>query len=99
MGDGSVRRLNLTIGQINEAFGRSGNEAAAANPEPGDPNDTFIDLYVALATVPTIGRSLLGADGYEQLKARLQPEQQADHRGGGWRLLLQGLGLCPRGHL
>ena len=77
MGDGSVRRLNLTIGQINEAFGRSGNEAAAANPEPGDPNDTFIDLYVALATVPTIGRSLLGADGYEQLKARLQPGQQA----------------------
>ena len=77
LGDGSVRRLQLTIGQINEAFGRSGNEAAAANPEPGDPNDTFIDLYVALATVPTIGRSLLGADGYEQLKARLQPGQQA----------------------
>jgi NosR/NirI family nitrous oxide reductase transcriptional regulator len=77
LADGSVQRLHLTIGQINDAFGRSGNEAAAANPEPGDPNDTFIDLYVALATVPTIGRSLLGADGYEQLKARLQPGQQA----------------------
>ena len=77
LGDGSVRRLHLTIGEINEAFARSGNEAAAANPEPGDPNDTFIDLYVALATVPTIGRSLLGADAYEQLKARLQPGQQA----------------------
>ena len=77
LGDGSVRRLHLTIGEINEAFARSGNEAAAANPEPGDPNDTFIDLYVALATVPTIGRSLLGADGYEQLKTRLQPGQQA----------------------
>jgi NosR/NirI family transcriptional regulator, nitrous oxide reductase regulator len=77
LGDGSVRRLHLTIGEINEAFAHSGNEAAAANPEPGDPNDTFIDLYVALATVPTIGRSLLGADGYEQLKARLQTGQQA----------------------
>ena len=77
MGDGSVRRLHLTIGEINDAFARSGNEAAAANPEPGDPDDTFIDLYVALATVPTIGRSLLGADAYEQLKARLQPGQQA----------------------
>ena len=77
LGDGSVRRLHLTIGEINEAFARSGNEAAAANPEPGDPNDTFIDLYLALATVPTIGRSLLGADGYEQLKTRLQPGQQA----------------------
>jgi NosR/NirI family nitrous oxide reductase transcriptional regulator len=77
LGDGSVRRLHLTIGEINDAFARSGNEAAAANPEPGDPKDTFIDLYVALATVPTIGRSLLGADAYEQLKARLQPGQQA----------------------
>jgi NosR/NirI family nitrous oxide reductase transcriptional regulator len=77
LADGSVQRLHLTIGQINDAFARSGNEAAAANPEPGDPNDTFIDLYVALATVPTIGRSLLGVDGYEQLKARLQPGQQA----------------------
>jgi len=75
--DGSVRRLHLTIGAINEAFARSGNAAAAANPEPGDPNDTFIDLYLALATVPTIGRSLLGQDGYEQLKARLKPGQQA----------------------
>ena len=28
-------------------------------------------------TVPTIGRSLLGDEGYEQLKARLKPGQQA----------------------
>ena len=77
LGDGSVRHLQLTIGEINEAFAKSGNQAAAANPEPGDPNETFIDLYVAPVTVPTIGRSLLGDDGYEQLKARLKPGQQA----------------------
>ena len=77
LGDGSVRRLQLTIGEINEAFGKSGNPAAAANPEPGNPNETFIDLYVAPVTVPTIGRSLLGDEGYEQLKARLKPGQQA----------------------
>src|SRR6185503_18848875 len=60
VGDGSVRRLHLTIGEVNEAFARSGNRAAADNPEPGDAGDTFIDLYVAPASVPTIGRSLLG---------------------------------------
>jgi len=60
VGDGSVRRLHLTIGEVNEAFARSGNAAAADSPEPGDPDDTFIDLYVAPASVPTIGRSLLG---------------------------------------
>jgi NosR/NirI family nitrous oxide reductase transcriptional regulator len=77
LGDGSIRRLHLTVGEVNEAFARSGNAAAAANPESGDPDQTFIDLYVALATVPTIGRSLLGEEAYEQLMARLKPGQQA----------------------
>ncbi len=41
------------------------------------PATRFIDLYVAPVSVPTIGRSLLGDDGYERLKARLKPGQQA----------------------
>jgi NosR/NirI family nitrous oxide reductase transcriptional regulator len=77
LGDGSVRRLHLTVGEVNEAFSKSGNRAAADNPEPGDPGDTFIDLYVAPVSVPTIGRSLLGEEGYERLRARLKPGQQA----------------------
>lgn len=77
LGDGSVRRLSLTIGEVNEAFAKSGNQAAADNPEPGEPSDTFIDLYVAPVSVPTIGRSLLGDEGYERLKSRLKPDQQA----------------------
>ncbi|MGJ4930480.1 4Fe-4S binding protein [Bradyrhizobium sp. HKCCYLS2038] len=77
LGDGSVRRLHLSIGDVNDAFAKSGNAAAAQNPEPGGADDTFIDLYVALASAPTIGRSLLGDDGYQRLKARLQPGQQA----------------------
>jgi NosR/NirI family nitrous oxide reductase transcriptional regulator len=76
-GDGSVRRLHLSIGDINDAFAKSGNAAAAQFPEPGDADDSFIDLYAALVSVPTIGRSLLGDDGYQRLKARLQPGQQA----------------------
>ena len=67
----------LTVGEVNEAFAKAGNQEAADNPEPGDPTDTFIDLYVAPVSVPTIGRSLLGDEGYEQLKARLKPGQQA----------------------
>ncbi len=75
--DGSVRRLHLTISDVNEAFTKAGDTAAAQNPEPGDPSDTFIDLYVALVTAPTIGRSLLGDDGYQRLKESLKPGQQA----------------------
>lgn len=75
--DGSVRRLTLTVGAVNDAFAKSGNSAALANPEPGEPGDTFIDLYAAPASVPSIGRSLLGAAGYERLRERLKPGRQA----------------------
>jgi len=77
LGDGSVRRLHLSIGEVNEAYERSGNARAAANPEPGDPDDTFIELFAALVSAPTIGRSLLGDEGYERLAHHLAPGQQA----------------------
>ncbi len=77
IGDGSIRRLHLTVGDVSTAFARAGKPDAAANTETGDPNDTFIDLYVALATVPTIGRSLLGDAAYRQLEQRLKPGQHA----------------------
>jgi NosR/NirI family nitrous oxide reductase transcriptional regulator len=77
LGDGSVRRLSLTIGEVSEAFAKAGNQAAADNPEPGEADDPFIDLHVAPVSVPTIGRSLLGDAAYEQLRGRLKPGQQA----------------------
>lgn len=77
LGDGSIRRLHLSLADINEAYEKSGNAAAIAHPETGNPTEDFIDLYVADVAVPTIGRSLLGDDGYGRLKARLKPGQQA----------------------
>ena len=77
VGDGSIRRLILSVADVNKAFEKSGNAGAAARPEEGDPEDTFIDLFVADVAVPTIGRSLLGDDGYNRLAGRLKPGQQA----------------------
>lgn len=77
LGDGSVRRLHLSIGEINQAFERSSNQAAKDYPEAGNPDDTFIDLYVALASVPSIGPSLLGDPTWQHLKSELKPGQQA----------------------
>ena len=77
LGDGSVRRLFLSVADINKTFENTGNAAATAHPEAGDPDETFIDLYVADVAVPTIGRSLLGDDGYQRLVGRLKPGQQA----------------------
>jgi NosR/NirI family nitrous oxide reductase transcriptional regulator len=78
LGDGSIRRLHLSIADVNQAFEKSDKAAAAANPEPGDPEDTFIDLYVALVSVPTIGKSLLGEEGYERLRDRLKHGEDED---------------------
>jgi NosR/NirI family nitrous oxide reductase transcriptional regulator len=85
LGDGSIRRLHLSIADINRAFEQSGNQEAVAHPETGNADDSFIDLYAALASVPSIGRSLLGDAGWEQLKQRLKPGQQA--------ILIAGQGL------
>ena len=76
-GDGSIRRLTIDIGQINSAFAETGDERAISRPEPGDPKDTYIDLHTALVSVPTIGRSLLGENEYQNLTEWLKPGEHA----------------------
>jgi NosR/NirI family nitrous oxide reductase transcriptional regulator len=78
LGDGAIRKLHLSIGEINQAFEKSGKAEATASPEPGDPGETFIDLYVALVSVPTIGKSLLGEAAYKRLRARLDHDDDDD---------------------
>ena len=77
LGDGSVRRLRITVGEINDSFAKSGNPEAARYPQVGASDDTFIDLYVAQVGVPSIGRSLLSDAQYQELQQRLKPGQQA----------------------
>lgn len=77
VGDGSVRSLRLSVGEVSKAFEDAGRAQAAARPETGNPEDRFIDLHVAPVSVPTIGLSLLGERGYERLRGRLKPGQHA----------------------
>ena len=77
IGDGSVRRLSLSVGEVTAGFAAAGKEKAAARPESEDPEERFIDLYAALVSAPVIGRSLLGDAEYGNLLARLEPGQHA----------------------
>ena len=77
VGDGSVRSLRLSVGEVSQAFADAGLSAAAGRPETPNPEDRFIELYVAPVSVPSIGRSLLGEAGYERLAAKLKPGQGA----------------------
>ena len=97
LGDGSVRRLSISVGDINDAFAKSGNPLAAEHPEEGPADDSFIDLFVALANVPTIGRSLLGEAGYNQLSQRLKDGQAAIIVAGSGRYSFKGSGYVRGG--
>ena len=77
IGDGSVRSLRLSVGEVSEAFREQGQAAAAQRPEKSNPEEQFIELYTAPVSVPTIGRSLLGDVQYERLRQSLKPGQQA----------------------
>lgn len=76
LGDGSIRRLNLTRGQVDSAFrNTAAAEVEVATPEQAD--DSFIDLYVTHLNPPTIGRNLLGESQYRTLMSELKPGEQA----------------------
>ncbi len=77
LGDGSVRHLSLSVGDVTEAFKRAGDQEAADHPESTDPAAPFIDLYVAPVSVPAIGKRLLGDAGVAALQQSLKPGQQA----------------------
>lgn len=97
LGDGSVRRLSLSVDDINAAFVKSGNKLAIDHPEAGPGSDVFIDLYVAQVTVPGVGRSLLGDPDYQSLKDNLKPGQQAIIVGGTGRYSFKGSGYVRGG--
>ena len=96
LGDGSLRRLSISLADVNQAFEAISPEAAA-RPEAGDPKETFIDLYAALASVPTIGRSLLGVREYQNLKSATQPDQAAVLIAGRGRYSFKGSGYVRGG--
>lgn len=76
-GDGSIRRMTLDVGQVNRAFAETGDKRAIARPEPGEPGNTFIDMQLALVSVPSIGRSLLGDAEYQNLTNWLNEGEHA----------------------
>ncbi|MFT5657096.1 MAG: NosR/NirI family nitrous oxide reductase transcriptional regulator [Gammaproteobacteria bacterium] len=75
--DGSVRRLKITLAEVNAAFDKTGNIPAIDQAEEGEPNEIFIELYAGLVSAPSIGRSLLGEAEYQNMLKRLEPNQAA----------------------
>jgi len=75
-GNGSIRRLLLTKGQVDDSFQGTPAEGVDA-AAPDERNEPLIDLYAAYLNVPTIGRNLLGENQYEWLTSELEPGEHA----------------------
>ena len=97
LGDGSVRKLKVSVGEINRAFESSGKPLVADFPEEGVPDDVFIELYAATVTIPAIGRSLLGDREYTNLMKKLEPGQAAILLAGDGRYSFKGSGYVRGG--
>ena len=76
LGEGSVRRMKLTRGQVDDAFKGSDAEGIDTTPKKqrGKP---LIDLYTAYLDVPTIGRNLLGESQFQWLTGELKEGEHA----------------------
>jgi len=95
--EGSVQRLFISVAQINQAFKDNGNPLALAFPEEGDANDIFIELYAAVVSIPSIGKSLIGENEYRNLQKKLKPGEQAIMLAGDGRFSFKGSGYVRGG--
>jgi NosR/NirI family nitrous oxide reductase transcriptional regulator len=77
LGDGTIRRLSLDVGQINEAFAANPDPRAAAHAMTEAPESTFIDLYATLVSIPQIGAAMLGEAEDANLRGWLEDGDQA----------------------
>jgi NosR/NirI family transcriptional regulator, nitrous oxide reductase regulator len=77
LSNGSVKRLKLTDNDVNASFAKDSGTNKRIRTRQGKPEKEFIDLYTALVSIPTIGRSLLGDAEYGNLVKSLNPEQHA----------------------
>lgn len=97
LSEGSVKRLKITLKQINEAFAASGEPLALDYAEEGSDDEVFIELYAAVVSIPSIGRSLLGEHEYRNLQKKLQPGEQAILLAGDGRFSFKGSGYVRGG--
>jgi transcriptional regulator of nitric oxide reductase/ferredoxin len=74
--EGALAHLNVSNAALDQALAARGGRYGPAGLERV-PNDTFIDLYVGLATPVAIGRNLMGARAHDRLSAELKPGEQA----------------------
>ena len=97
MGEGAIRHLTLSVGEINTSFEKAGKALAASKSESDNPGDSFIELYTASMAIPSVARSLLGEPEYKNLHKMLKPGESAIVLGGKGLYSFKGSGYVRGG--
>ena len=77
LADGTLRRLSLDVGQINATFAADPDPRAGARALTEPPDTIFIDMYATLASIPSVGRVMLGEREDSNLRGWLKEGEQA----------------------
>ncbi|NDW07674.1 NosR/NirI family protein [Jiella pacifica] len=96
-GDGSLRHFVVDVPAVNQDFAALGDERTEKHVEPGPDTDPYIDLWVGLASQPSIGRSLLGDAAYDNLEGLLEEGDEAILIAGNGRWSFKGSGYVRGG--
>lgn len=75
-GNGAIRRLHVTRGDVDDAFVGTPGEGIDESPVEST-GETFIDMYYAYLNSPVIGRNLLGDREYDWLMSQLEDNEHA----------------------
>jgi NosR/NirI family nitrous oxide reductase transcriptional regulator len=76
-GDGTLKRLMLNVGEVNAAFEKNADARAKEHASTEPPETLFVELQVALASVPPVAEGLLGPAEAANLKSWLADGDQA----------------------
>lgn len=97
VGDGTIRRMSLDVGQVNEAFAAMDDPRATERPIDAPADETFIDMYASLVSIPAIGKAILGERGYNNLRSWLKEGEHAIIVTGRGRYSFKGSGYVRGG--
>jgi NosR/NirI family nitrous oxide reductase transcriptional regulator len=97
LGDGTMRRMTLEVGQVNAAFEALDDPRAARRALTDPPETTYIDLYAAQVSVPGIGQEVMGAAEYANLTDWLNEGDHAIFVGGQGLYSFKGSGYVRGG--
>ncbi len=96
-GIGAIRRLTLDVATINSDFAGFGDPRTDKHIEAGPNEEAYVDVWAALVSQPSIGRSLLGEDMYANLQGMMSEGDEAIAIFGAGRWSFKGSGYVRGG--